>query len=79
MNRRSPTTFGIRYPRDLEGDLKKLETESAGVDVVFAPEPADMYPKNPRAIVVVLGMLGCFNAVEVSELFRFPAQRNGRA
>ncbi|EER00793.1 Pantoate--beta-alanine ligase, putative [Perkinsus marinus ATCC 50983] len=47
----SPEEDYEQYPRDLEGDLKKLETESAGVDVVFAPEPADMYPKNPRAIV----------------------------
>jgi pantoate--beta-alanine ligase len=40
----NPTQFGpnedlARYPRDLDGDVRKLE----GVDVVFAPEPEAMY------------------------------------
>ena len=40
----NPTQFGpdedlARYPRDLEGDVEKLE----GVDVVFAPDPGAMY------------------------------------
>src|SRR4051812_10600275 len=43
----NPTQFGpkedlSRYPRDFEGDVKKCE--SAGASVVFAPEPAEIYP-----------------------------------
>jgi pantoate--beta-alanine ligase len=43
----NPLQFGpkedlARYPRDLEGDLAKCG--SVDVDLVFAPEPAEMYP-----------------------------------
>lgn len=50
----NPTQFGpnedlARYPRDLEGDVRKLE----GVDVVFAPEPDAMYVAGERTRVRV--------------------------
>ena len=43
----NPIQFGVNedldtYPRDLAGDMKKAE--SVGVDYIFSPEPADMYP-----------------------------------
>ncbi len=44
----NPTQFGpkedlSRYPRDMPGDLAKCE--SASVSLVYAPEPAAMYPE----------------------------------
>jgi pantoate--beta-alanine ligase len=55
----NPTQFGpredlARYPRDLEGDLAKCA--SAGVDAVFAPEPAVMYPRGYQTYVEVEGV-----------------------
>ncbi|NLF80782.1 MAG: pantoate--beta-alanine ligase [Clostridia bacterium] len=45
----NPTQFGpnedfLRYPRDLDED--KALCEQAGVDVVFTPRAAEMYPEN---------------------------------
>ncbi len=52
----NPTQFGpkedlSRYPRDLDGDLRKLG--SVGVDAVFAPEPAEIYPAGEQTRVRV--------------------------
>lgn len=50
----NPTQFGpnedlARYPRDLEGDMRLLE--SLGVAIVFAPESSEIYPDPPSQIL----------------------------
>jgi pantoate--beta-alanine ligase len=55
----NPTQFGpgedlSRYPRDLERDVAMLTGE--GVDLVFAPEAAEIYPEGARTFVEVEGL-----------------------
>ncbi|MCR5705605.1 MAG: pantoate--beta-alanine ligase [Acholeplasmatales bacterium] len=57
----NPTQFGptedlARYPRDLERDSKLVE--SAGADLLFNPEPSEMYPPHTTTTV---------NTTEVTE------------
>ncbi|MBV8513696.1 MAG: pantoate--beta-alanine ligase [Acidobacteria bacterium] len=52
----NPTQFGpkedlAKYPRTFESDAQKLST--AGVDAIFAPQPADIYPPGFRTYVNV--------------------------
>jgi pantoate--beta-alanine ligase len=49
----APTEDLSRYPRDLPRDLSMLE--AAGVDVVFTPSPADIYPAGFSTYVVPAG------------------------
>ncbi len=55
----NPTQFGPsedfqKYPRTFESDRKQLE--AAGVDYLFAPEPAEIYPPGFRTWVNVDGL-----------------------
>jgi pantoate--beta-alanine ligase len=55
----NPTQFGpnedlARYPRDLDGDVAKCA--GAKVDLVFAPDPAEMYPPGDATRVRVGGL-----------------------
>jgi pantoate--beta-alanine ligase len=45
-----PTEDLARYPRDLDGDSRKAMAR--GVDLLFVPAPAVMYPREPEVRVV---------------------------
>ncbi|PSH04261.1 MAG: pantoate--beta-alanine ligase [Acidobacteria bacterium] len=49
-----PTEDFNQYPRTLEADCAKLEAE--GVEIVFAPSPAQMYPEGAKTVVYVEGL-----------------------
>jgi len=55
----NPTQFGsnedlARYPRNLPSDADVLARE--GVDILFAPEPEEMYPPGAMTFVEVAGL-----------------------
>ena len=57
----NPTQFGpnedlTRYPRDFDGDFQKLQ--SAGVDALFYPDPAELYPDYFQTFVEVKDISG---------------------
>ncbi|MGI5816976.1 MAG: pantoate--beta-alanine ligase [Armatimonadota bacterium] len=63
----NPTQFGPgedldAYPRDLEGDAAKLASQ--GADLIFAPDPAEMYAADSCTVVSVEalteGLCGAF-------------------
>ena len=58
----NPTQFGPqddfeRYPRDFERDLRMLDEE--GVDAVFVPTVAEVYPKGYVTYVTLKGLTDC--------------------
>ncbi|MGB9712418.1 MAG: pantoate--beta-alanine ligase [Dissulfurimicrobium sp.] len=69
----NPTQFGpgedlARYPRDFERDASLADAE--GVDILFCPDPADMYPEGFKTWVDVEGLSGIMCGVSRPSHFR---------
>jgi pantoate--beta-alanine ligase len=69
----NPTQFGPgedldRYPRQLEKDLRLATGE--GVDVVFAPEPAEVYSPDHRTSIEVVGFDSIYCGASRPDHFR---------
>ena len=57
----NPLQFGpnedyLRYPRDLEGDARRLE--EVGVDFIFAPSVDEVYPRGRTETKITAGDIG---------------------
>ncbi len=57
-----------RYPRDLDRDTRLAE--GAGVDCIFAPEAAAMYPTSYATYVTVEGLTDCWEGASRPGHFR---------
>ncbi len=69
----NPTQFGPNedlaiYPRDLQGDMEKLE--SVGVDLLFQPDIETMYPKGFKTLVEVEGITDYLCGKSRPDLFK---------
>ncbi len=69
----NPTQFGPNedfadYPRDLERDLNLLRT--AGVDLVFVPDVAEIYPEGFSSAIEVTGVTEMLEGVARPSHFR---------
>jgi pantoate--beta-alanine ligase len=69
----NPTQFApgedfAKYPRTFEADSALLEAE--GVDVLFAPEAAEMYPEGASTVVEVAGISDRLDGVSRPGHFR---------
>ncbi len=64
----APTEDLDRYPRDTEGDMRKLE--EAGCDLLFLPKAADIYPAGYSTYVTVGGVTGSFEGAHRPDHFR---------
>ncbi len=64
----APTEDLDRYPRDFSGDRRKLKHE--GATVIFAPDPAEIYPESFQTFVDVTGVTRDFCGASRPSHFR---------